>query len=101
MLTYDCRISLSGISITDALQTVGTANGCCKMHAAYCDCKDDCAEQTFPKDANPSFLEVEEQCQCNYAVSNSDNAGSDDVARGIYESIIHGAQVTDIVHAND
>lgn len=96
-----CRVPLCIGSLSNILESIVAADRGSEMHTANRDSKYHCTTHPFPEDTDPSLLEVKEHGKCDHAVSNCDDAGRDDVARGVNEGVVHCSQVANIMHSDD
>ena len=78
-----------------------TANGTGVVHAADGDGQKDGTECSLPEDADPFFLEVEQQHDGDDTVSDGNDGSSGDEPDFVVKSVIGSAHVAAVVHANN
>ena len=71
-----------------ALELILTAYRCREVHTAYSNCKQKCTKATLPTNADPSFLEVEEQGKSNCRISDSNDASANNIPLRVYQFVI-------------
>ena len=89
------------LGVTQLKEFVVTANGSGVVHAADGNGQKDGTECSLPEDADPFFLEVEEQHDGDDTVSDSNDGGGSNEPDFVVKSVIGSAYVAAVVHADN